>query len=40
MRSRALGPRWLGGVVVHTGARIEPLVPDLSIWAVPLHRLL
>lgn len=37
--AEALGERWLGGLVVHRGAAIEPLVPEATIWAVPAHRL-
>lgn len=37
--AEALGPRWLGGLVVYQGARLQPLCePD--IWAVPAGRLL
>jgi len=36
----ALGKRWLGGLVVCRGGSIAPLVPETSIWRVPIHRLL
>lgn len=36
----AAGSAWRGGIVVHTGDRLAPLVPEFSVWAVPLHRLL
>jgi predicted AAA+ superfamily ATPase len=35
----ALGRRWRGGIIVHDGASLHPLVPGHRIWAVPLHRL-
>lgn len=38
--AEAAGPAWRGGLVVHTGHALAPLVPEYSIWAVPLHRLL
>jgi predicted AAA+ superfamily ATPase len=34
---RALGERWLGGIVVYRGARLERL--DEKIWGVPVERL-
>ncbi|MDH3402419.1 MAG: DUF4143 domain-containing protein [Acidobacteriota bacterium] len=37
--AEALGPRWLGGLVVTRGGAIRPLRPDHSIWSVPAHRL-
>jgi hypothetical protein len=36
----ALGDRWRGGLVVTCGGQLEPLVPERSIWTVPVHRLL
>ncbi len=33
---RVVGERWLGGVVIHTGAHASELSP--SVWAVPLDR--
>lgn len=35
--SKALGPEWIGGLVVHRGEDLLPLEPGL--WAVPAHRL-
>jgi predicted AAA+ superfamily ATPase len=35
----AAGKRWLGGMVIHNGDRLEPLC-DPDIWAVPATRLL
>jgi uncharacterized protein len=35
----ALGPRWLGGLVVTRGGSLAPLRPEASIWSVPAHRL-
>lgn len=37
--ARALRDRWVGGLVVHSGDRLHPLVPPDRIWSVPLHRL-
>lgn len=37
--AEALGPRWLGGIVVYRGGPIINLEPRSSIWAVPAHRL-
>ena len=34
-----LGERWLGGLVVHRGAHLRPLVPEASVWEVPVQRL-
>ncbi len=34
--SRVVGERWLGGVVIHTGAHAMELSP--GVWAVPLDR--
>ena len=33
-------PRWLGGIVVCNGGRIERIDAATNTWAVPLHRLL
>jgi uncharacterized protein len=35
---RALGSAWRGGLVIHSGSRIERL--EEKIWAVPVDRLL
>jgi len=35
--AKALGPEWIGGLVVHRGEDLLPLDPGL--WAVPAHRL-
>jgi hypothetical protein len=35
---KALGSAWRGGIVVHTGPRIEKL--EENIWAIPVDRLL
>lgn len=37
--AEAVGPRWLGGLVVYRGPALRPLQADGSIWAVPGHRL-
>lgn len=38
--AKELGDRWLGGMVVHHGRRIEAIDAPLQIWGVPAHRLL
>ncbi len=35
--SKALGPEWIGGLVVHRGEDVLPL--ESGLWAVPAHRL-
>jgi predicted AAA+ superfamily ATPase len=37
--AEALGKEWLGGVVVHRGDGLHPLIQERDIWAVPVHRL-
>ncbi len=37
--AEVLGERWLGGLVVYDGGHLRPLVPEWSVWAVPVHRL-
>ncbi len=37
--AQALGKRWLGGLVVHRGVHLRPLVSEHGIWSVPVHRL-
>jgi predicted AAA+ superfamily ATPase len=36
----ASGKDWCGGLIVHQGRRLHPVVPEQRIWAVPVHRLL
>ena len=38
--AEVLGERWQGGIVAYGGRRIEELDPDLSLWAIPVHRLI
>lgn len=35
----SLGSEWRAGLVVTNGGELHPLLPDESIWGVPLHRL-
>ena len=37
--AESLGDRWLGGLVVTSGAHLRPLVEEYSIWSMPAHRL-
>lgn len=38
--AQALGERWRGGIVVHTGRALTQIDAELDLWAVPAHRLL
>lgn len=38
--AQALGERWRGGIVVHSGRALTLLDPELDLWAGPAHRLL